>query len=73
LLIRITDEWVKQVTDRDIWRPAVSAVNAVGIKELRPPSVLRANMILEAVPGAVGVVDRGPLFITAVRRSDKRP
>jgi hypothetical protein len=30
-------------------------------------------LILEAVSGAVGIINRKPLFITAVRRCDHRP
>ena len=36
-------------------------------------SVGAPKLILEPVPGAVGVVDREPLFIAAVRRCDHAP
>src|SRR5262245_56727707 len=46
LLIRITDEWVKWVADRDIRGPVISAVGAVGIKELRSDVVRRVTHIV---------------------------
>jgi hypothetical protein len=36
-------------------------------------SVGAPALILEAVAGTVGVIDREPLFITAICRSDKGP
>ena len=43
-LIRISDEWVKRIADRDIWRPGVSAIDAERIKQLRPRA-FRTNAI----------------------------
>ena len=46
LLIRITDERVKRVADRDIWRPGVSAIDAERIKELRSDVVRGVTRIV---------------------------
>src|SRR5262245_367004 len=50
LLIWITDERVKRDAERDVWRPGISAVEAVRIKELRSGVVRSATRI---VPGHI--------------------
>src|SRR6476469_8212562 len=45
-LIRIADEWVKWIADRDIWRPGVSAIDAERIKELRSDVVREVTRIV---------------------------
>ena len=45
-----------------------SELSAAVVVSIRAPA-----LILEAVAGTVGVIDREPLFITAIRRADTRP
>src|SRR5258708_32519630 len=45
-LIWISDEWVKWIADRDIWRPSVSAIDAERIKELRSDVVREVTRIV---------------------------
>src|SRR6478609_11459634 len=81
-LIRITDEWVKRIADRDIWGPSVSAIEAERIKELRSDVVRRVTRIVpddidstarrnreRAEPMPFGVINR--IVIYSTRRAER--
>ena len=81
-LVRITDEWIEWVANRDIWRPGVSAINAERIKELRSDVVRRVTRIVpddidstarrnreRAEPMPFGVINR--IVIDSTRRAER--
>jgi acetylornithine/succinyldiaminopimelate/putrescine aminotransferase len=54
--------------------PSHSAIYGAGeLSTVVVVSIGAPALILEPVPGAVGVIDGEPLFITTIRWSDTRP
>jgi hypothetical protein len=60
VLIRITQEWIERIAHRDVGRPRIAPVRAVGIEELR----------IGVVPGVSRVQPNG--IYASIRRDRKR-